>query len=280
MSGKTKEPKRDRQWEVHQLRLLPFGGSELMVHKPRKTPRAVRGGCDAACHLVEGELARFISRWTGIPSSVLVADEATHIPKGAFEELRRLGLLLPGGTARAVSCEACDLDHVEWVETVAAADGAQRFFIACPQEGRVEVDRRRVQQWRVDFTPLARAIKESLMAFGTVEQVHPGRLWKLGRASLAGCSRDLWMAREVSAGPGPELDALLPKAGAPVIFLLGWPPEKPVPAPEAGAVFDVARVVHLRHPGLHVDRRAVERRLRTQKARAEAAQMQLRCCCG
>jgi len=276
----SRKPECHPRWEVHQLRLLPFGGSELVARKPRKAARPARGGCDASCRLVEGELARFIGHWAGIPSAVLVADEVTRISREVFAELTRLGLLVPGGTARAVGCEACDQDHAEWVETVSGPDGDERFFIPCPQEGRVEVARSRVQQWQVDFAPLARAIKESLMAFGSMEPVHPGRLWRLGRASLAGRSRELWMARQVSAGRGPEPGSLIPRTGDPLVFLLGWPPEESILALGDEAVFNVSRVVHVRGAGFHVDRRAIERRMRSLRAGEEAAQTQLLCCCG
>jgi hypothetical protein len=264
---------------IHQLRLLPFGGSELVVAKPKRTRSAPRSGCNALCSLMQGEVGRFVRQWAGVPSPTLVADEVTRLSAGTFEELKRLGLLVPGGTAKAVGCEACDLGHAEWVEAIPVRDG-EAFFIECPEKGRVEVSVQRLQHWAVDFTPLARAIKAGLSASGQVEALQRGRLWRLGRAVLAGRPRELWMAREAPAARGGELGRSIPNGAGSAIFLLNWPPSEELLALGAAALFDVHKVVHLGGAGFHVDRHAVERSLRAQSAADSAAEAQLLCCCG
>jgi len=265
---------------VYQLRLQPFGGSEPVKRRTGRARRAPQVGCDVSCGSMLSEIPRFLRTWAEVPSPVLVADEAARLAPATMQDLRRMGFLAPAEPARAVGCQACETDHAEWVESVTGRDGELHHFIVCPEKGRVEVSPQRLQHWAVDFTPLARALKEGLRAFGTLQAVIPGRLWRLGRASLAGRSHELWVVREASAAPGPDLARAIPINGAPAVFFLGWPPSRDFLKGESGVLLDLFRAVHVRGAGLHVDRAAVERRMRALKAEAESAETQLRCCCG
>ncbi len=277
MSGK----KRSRS-DICQLRLLPFGEVEPAAGKlPRKARRVVRRDkCGTVCRQLQGEVADFIRHWAEVPSPLLVADEVERLHGATFDELRKLGLLVAGGMSAAVGCEACEHDHAEWIEAVRGPDGEERFFIDCPEKGRVEVARRRLQHWAVDFTPLARGVKEGLRGFGILEAVVPGRLWRLGKAALAGRTRDLWMLRQPPAGRGPAAAGSVIRPDGAVVFILGRTPADGLRELGEAALFDVHKVVHLGGAGFHVDRHAVERRLRSEAAAGEAAATQLLCCCG
>jgi hypothetical protein len=265
---------------VHQLRLLPFGGSELVAAKPNRARQSRRGGGEEVGGALQAEVAEFIRRWTEVPVPRLVADEAARLSPETFAELRRLGLLVPESLAKAVGCEACDLGHAEWVETVAGPDGASRFYIECPEKGRVEVSGRRLQNWAVDFNALARALRDGLGAVGPVEPVQGGRLWRLGRAVLAKRPRELWLVREVPGGRGREPARSIPAQGSTLIFVLGWPPSTGWLARPSEELFDVRKVLSVRPAGFHVDRGAVEKRLRSQAGAEASGAVQLLCCCG
>jgi len=267
-----------RKWTIDQLPLLPFADSLPLPCPRKRARRAPQLNPGPGGEALADEALSIVWESVEAPFPLLVADEVARLPRETFERLKALGLLRPGRIAKAVGCAACDLDHAEWVEPVSGPDGQPRFFIDCPEQGRVEVSRQRLQQWLVDFTPLARAIRESLGGAGPVEAVRPGRLWRLGRAALAGRWRELWMVREAPWARGPEVSRLIPKAGHPMIFFLGWPPPESLAALESEAVFNVRKVLQVRTSGFRLDRRAVERHLRVREAET-VVETQLLCCC-
>jgi hypothetical protein len=267
-----------RKWIIHQPPLLPFADGEPSPCRQKRARRAPQPPREPSGASVPSEALKIVWESVEVPFPLLVADEVARLPRETFEHLKALGLLRPGQTAKAVGCAACELDHAEWVEPVSGPDGQPRFFIGCPEKGRVEVSRQRLQQWLVDFTPLARAIKESLGGAGLLEAVRPGRLWRLGRAALAGRPRELWMVRETPWARGPEMSRLIPKAGHPMVFLLGWPPPEGLAALESDAVFNVRKILQIQAAGFQVDRRAVERHLRVREAEA-VVETPLLCCC-
>jgi len=197
-----------------------------------------------------------------MPHPLLVADEVAALQGQTAERLKALGILRRGRTATAVGCEACELEHLERVEAAPGPDGATRFFIPCPEQGRVEVSRERLQQWLLDFTPIAAAIGRSLEASGEPEVVRPGRLWRLGEAALAGRLHELWMIRGAFWSGGPEILPLTARRGVPLFFILGEAPAEGLASLDPRRSFEVAALVTLDGDGLQVDAGAVERRLR------------------
>jgi hypothetical protein len=195
------------------------------------------------------------------PFPRLMPDEVARLPRELAERLVAAGILRPGEIAPAISCMACEADHVEWVEKEAGPDGRTRYFIPCPEEGRVEVAPARLQCWTVDFTPIAEALGAGLGAIGPVETVRPGRLWRLGAARLAGRPRELWMARDACSVRGPDILAAIPRSRRPVLFRLGGEPLERAAAADFDAVFDVRTVLDLTEAGIKVHREAVEARL-------------------
>lgn len=117
---------------------------------------------------------------------VLTGDDLSELSPREFGCLRALGLIRPGDTAGHVICRACAEDHIAEVTRVAYPDGAVRFFVMCPENGRVEIPRAHLLQWSVDFTPVLSSV---LSVFGSPAcpiKVMPGRAWNLGRVRLAG----------------------------------------------------------------------------------------------
>ena len=90
-----------------------------------------------------------------------------------------------------MTCLDCMDQHVEEVLPIKSPNGCTRFFIQCPENGRIEVSRERLLQWTVDYTPLQQALKAAFSVIGDPEEVAPGRIWNLGRAALGSKSRTL-----------------------------------------------------------------------------------------
>lgn len=122
---------------------------------------------------------------------ILSADDLVAFAAREVEALHKLGLLRPGETARFVTCRECSDDHVVKVEHISGSDGKSRFFAVCPQNGRLEVPRDRLLQWCVAFEPVLVAVMAALGATGELETLVPGRVWKMGRATLGGRARPL-----------------------------------------------------------------------------------------
>ena len=71
--------------------------------------------------------------------------------------------------------------------------GGRRAFITCPQEGPLDVDPKRLRQWRFDTGRLAELLADALELAGPARTIELGRLWHLGRRRLAGRFRDLFL---------------------------------------------------------------------------------------
>jgi hypothetical protein len=131
-----------------------------------------------------------------IEDAVINGDEVLAWPAGWLECLERAGLVRPIESATCVSCDACEAGHVEDVVCIESPPGTpMRAYIVCPTVGRVNVPLERLLQWRIDFQGLARAVAGGLSLSGCVEEVVPDRIWSLGRTTIAGQSRGLFLGR-------------------------------------------------------------------------------------
>ncbi|MDQ7829060.1 MAG: hypothetical protein QN119_13735 [Armatimonadota bacterium] len=107
-----------------------------------------------------------------------------------------MGIIRRGDNTTTVICDACHEGHVEEVVLVESPPGSPiRAHIHCPEAGRVTVPLERLKQWVVDFDGLAGATAKGLDLAGLVEEVAPGRLWSLGKTTIGGRSRDVFLAR-------------------------------------------------------------------------------------
>lgn len=95
-------------------------------------------------------------------------------------------------------CDACPARH--WSEVIWVA-GGRRAFIACPQEGTVDVESRRLRQWRIDAGRVAQLTADAVGLASPVEVMRPQHLWRLGRRRLGGRYRDIFLG----VGGGPTL---------------------------------------------------------------------------
>jgi len=123
-------------------------------------------------------------------------DEVKGRRDGELDRLTVAGVVRAIENVRCVPCDACAEHHLEEVTYVQSPSGSPvRAYIHCPENGRIAVPLERLKQWAVDFEGMAKAIASGLDLAGKVEDVSPGRLWSLGKATIGARSRDVFLAR-------------------------------------------------------------------------------------
>ena len=125
------------------------------------------------------------------PSPALVVEDIEATSRPDFDRLIEFGLVKQTATVMHVTCDACTEGHIEEVARIVYPDQTTRFFITCPDNGRVEIAREHLLQWTVDYFPLFTSLSSALLASPGVEEVLPGRVWNLGRVALVGKSRTI-----------------------------------------------------------------------------------------
>jgi len=192
---------------------------------------------------------------------VLTAEEVETVPSGNLNSLTTLGILRQAATATHVTCDACAEGHVEQVMSVKYPAGVTRFYITCPENGRVEVSRDRLMQWSVDYLPILKAVASALSISAEPEESAPGRVWHLGRSTLAGKSRTVWVARGLARPDVMRIVDILPKGRSPVVFFLGQPPDNNVLQIPYESIINLRTVVRLSDDDLIIDMEAIESQL-------------------
>ena len=133
-------------------------------------------------------------------------DEIRHRHDDEMGRVVMAGLVRPVENIRCVPCDACAEHHVEEVTYIQSPSGSPvRAYIHCPEHGRVAVPLERLKQWAVNFEGLARAVATGLDLAGQVEDVISGRLWSLGKATIGGRSRSVFLARGATWIDAPSL---------------------------------------------------------------------------
>ena len=195
------------------------------------------------------------------PNPVLSLEEFETIPTKVAGHLTEMGVLRQTATATHVTCDACAEQHVEEVERIAYPDGETRFFITCPENGRVEVPRERLLQWSLDYLPLFRTLSNTLSTSTQPEEVVPGRAWNLGRAALAGRSRPIWAARGLAWPDAARVAEVLPRGRSVILFFTGRPPADGLLQVPRESVIEFRAVVRLGNDRPVVDVKAIEEQL-------------------
>jgi hypothetical protein len=202
-----------------------------------------------------------------IPEPVLAGDEIPGLTASMVDQLVSFGLLRQADSARYVTCLDCNGQHVEEIIPAKSPDGTSRFYIMCPDNGRVEISRQRLLQYAIDYTPLRQAVTAAFSTQKATEEIVPGRIWDLGRAALAGKSRMLWMARGLAWPDALSLKERLPRGRSPVLFFVGQPPLAGLVNIPPESIIGLKTVVHIENKKLIVDKDAVECQLRQGDAR-------------
>jgi hypothetical protein len=139
---------------------------------------------------------RYVWERADASDAVFSFDDVVRWPPGTAERLQDWGLLRRAAIATAVVCDACGGGHVESVILLDSPPGSgRRAYIPCPEAGRVSVPLDRLKRWEVDFSALARATASALDMAGAMDEVVPSRVWVLGKTTLAGLPREVFLAR-------------------------------------------------------------------------------------
>jgi DNA-binding XRE family transcriptional regulator len=187
-----------------------------------------------------------------LDSPVLSNDDLLRFPQPLRDALRNAGLIKAAQNAMSVECNSCDLGTVGEVLRFKYADGQTRLCIMCPECGRVPVHPDRLRQWVPDYSVVGGLIATALNARGGIDEIVPGRFWKLGRAGLAGQKRPIWLVRRLDDDVRP----LLPSDKRSVVFMLGIRLRTDVGIDE-DRVFEVRQLVDLVDDELAFDADAV-----------------------
>ncbi|MDF2235761.1 hypothetical protein P2H44_24675 [Albimonas sp. CAU 1670] len=113
----------------------------------------------------------------------LFREGASRVPAASLgrhvDALRSLGVIVDGGVAPSVFCDACDLGHMAQVEHNVGSD---EFGWRCPEADFVVADRERLRLWKVDMEAIVRSLASA--AFDPRDfdagDARDG-VWRLGR---------------------------------------------------------------------------------------------------
>jgi len=134
----------------------------------------------------------------------------------------------------------------------------------------------RLRQWEIDFGGLARAIALTLDLAGDSEEIVPGRIWFLGKATIAARSRELFLARGLTwedardvIGKSTRLNA----AKSAIVFAAGDVPPEEIWNGDAPPVVALKTVASFEQAGLSVDRPHIESLLSAGRKKAPVVSM-------
>jgi len=179
---------------------------------------------------------------------VFNADEWARLPAALRGALVEAGILERTANARQVACDACDTGHIEKVFDVPSPDGSRRFYIQCPENGRVPVEEERLFRWAVNLDALVGLAAGLLGATGGLEQLVPGRVWAAGRLVRGGVSRKVIIARGltwVDASAVVTASQHVRVATPPLVLVIGRAPTEDLWGSKVPTVVPLEQVLHL-----------------------------------
>ena len=169
------------------------------------------------------EAMELLLRSLDTPVPVLTAEEMGRWPPGAKEALERLGLLRQAANASHAPCPSCESRHVEEVVVCEDGDGATRFYITCPESLREQIAEEDLRQWTFDWPNLARLAACELNLRGKVEALIPDRVWRLGRQTCDGLSREFLLGRGLLWPDGAALQPSLMGGAKRIVLVMNAP---------------------------------------------------------
>jgi hypothetical protein len=99
-----------------------------------------------------------------------------------------------------------------------------RFFIPCPESLRAEVNADDLVQWRLDFSVLARLVRELLKIDGRVRERVPDQLWRLGEVAWRDQPREVFIARGLAWHTDTSAAAQCAGPNRPIVLIGLTPP--------------------------------------------------------
>jgi hypothetical protein len=116
-----------------------------------------------------------------------------------------------------VVCPEC-LDHDEQPVMLESPGRDARWFIPCPEYGRVRLRPEELRQWCFDMNAIATDIAEALSLTGTASVEVSQKLWRLGRAPWQQKSREVWLLRDWKSLSEAELKSAMKPAARAIVL--------------------------------------------------------------
>jgi hypothetical protein len=182
-------------------------------------------------------------------------DEMEDWPKGEAERLETCGLLRAAPAAEAILCHDCG----ELEDIVILDDYVNKrpiAYLRCETYGASRIPLERLRQWDLSFQGLMDMAFADVDLVGQREEIVPERVWRLGKASLGGASRNVYFARALhrrDAWQVIDQAALSPRS---VVFVPAKTPQdedddrtkvKPLILPPTMAISQTANGIGLDH---------------------------------
>jgi hypothetical protein len=146
------------------------------------------------------------------------AYEASMWPDDGFKKILAQGFLQLAENAECVTCPEC-FDYQEEIICSQYPGGVVRWFIACPECGRVQLEPDKLRQWGINCGSVAQAIASSLSLTGKCTEIAPGHVWRLGRWKLPDGTRDVLFAVGLTSPNGSILRRAITSSPRPVVLV-------------------------------------------------------------
>lgn len=140
-------------------------------------------------------------------------------PQGAHAQLVAAKLIITSGTAGRIRCPECGKDHAAAPMVRVQPDGTTRVFIACPEHGRADITLLDRQQWTVNIEALVGIIARELALTGKPTDLAGGRVWRCGRTTVSGKSRDVLFARGLCRQDAGQFRRAITGAHQPIVLV-------------------------------------------------------------
>lgn len=110
-----------------------------------------------------------------------------------LRELGRCDLLSELPLTTCLACTECSESPFRDLIFTESVNGTQRALFPCPNCGLYEVPVADLRRWQLDRSMLAQWIRASLALSVRLDEVVPGRLWRLGRYKQNGLNTNVWL---------------------------------------------------------------------------------------
>jgi hypothetical protein len=155
---------------------------------------------------------------------IIAAEVVATWPVDTLQCLMKAGLVRLAECATHIACPNCYQEHDAEVIIRSGPGGRPRFFIHCPEALRVEVPAECLRQWAVNLEALGKALATALLLSGRHTALVPARLWRLGRTTWQGVSRDVLFARGLTWPDGPSLFDTIEVQTCPIVLVADQAP--------------------------------------------------------
>ena len=134
------------------------------------------------------------------------------------KELTAVGLLRTQPIGNRICCPYCD-------KTIPVLSRERKTGIVlygdCPECGLNELEPEEQILWKINYTPLFEETRKALYCTGKITEVVTNALWNLGRAPIAGQSREIFACAGINTYRNAEIIPHLPDGKTPILLILG-----------------------------------------------------------